>query len=58
MNGQNLPRNPLDNRKEKGKDPFPFKAKVHYLASNRIVTIPSKVTRELGLNLGDVVIIR
>lgn len=30
-----------------------FEAKVRYLASSLIVTIPARVARELGLKLGD-----
>ena len=35
-----------------------FKAKVCYLSSSLIVTIPVKVARELGIRLGDRVIIQ
>lgn len=34
-----------------------FEANVRYLASSLIVTIPVKVTRELGIKLGDKVLI-
>lgn len=34
-----------------------FEANVRYLASSLIVTIPVKVTRELGIKLGDRVLI-
>ncbi len=32
-----------------------FKAKVRYLASSQIITIPAKISRELGLRLGDII---
>jgi len=35
-----------------------FEARVRYLASSLIVTIPVRVARELGLKLGDRVIIQ
>jgi len=35
-----------------------FEAKLRYVASSMIVTIPVKVVRELRLSLGDMVIIR
>jgi len=35
-----------------------FEARVRYMASSQIVTIPVKIVRELGLELGDRVIIR
>ena len=35
-----------------------FEARVHYLSSSLIVTIPVKVARELGLRLGDRVHVR
>ena len=35
-----------------------FETKVRYLASSLIVTIPVKVARELGIKLGDSVLIQ
>ncbi len=35
-----------------------FEAKVRYLASSLIVTIPAKVAREMGIRLGDRIIVR
>ena len=35
-----------------------FEAKVRYLSSSLIVTIPVKVARELGIKLGDRVVIQ
>jgi hypothetical protein len=34
-----------------------FKARIRYLASSLIVTIPARVAREMGLRLGDMVVI-
>jgi len=34
-----------------------FKAKIRYLASSHIITIPARVCRDLGLRLGDMVIV-
>ncbi len=35
-----------------------FEAKVRYLASSLIVTIPARVAREMGIRLGDRIIVR
>lgn len=35
-----------------------FEARVRYLASSLIVTIPARIAREMGLKLGDRVLIR
>jgi len=35
-----------------------FEARVRYLASSLIVTIPARVVRALGLRLGDRVVVR
>lgn len=38
-------------------DKAEFMAKIRYSGPNEIVTIPKKVSRELGIKLGDTVII-
>jgi len=35
-----------------------FKAMVRYIAANEVVTIPKKVSRKIGLKLGDIVKIK
>jgi len=47
-------------RKEKGEKVaretgITFRARVRYLACSQIITIPKKVSRELGLRLGDTI---
>ena len=39
-------------------DTAEFTAKIRYSGPNEIVTIPKKVSRELGIKLGDMVIIQ
>ena len=39
-------------------DKAEFKAMVRYIAADEVVTIPRKVSRELGIRLGDMVKIR
>ena len=35
-----------------------FEAKVRYLASSLIITIPARVAREMGIRLGDRILVR
>lgn len=39
-------------------DTAEFMAKIRYSGPNEIVTIPKKISRELGIQLGDVVFIQ